>query len=58
MIAAWTAHAVPTDAPRHFGFRVANVSAAPIPTLSEWGLIVMMLLLLTAGSVVLLRVRG
>ncbi|MGB2984261.1 MAG: hypothetical protein WBE26_00115 [Phycisphaerae bacterium] len=31
---------------------------APIPTVSEWGLIVMMLLLLTAGSLVIKKVSG
>ena len=41
------------------GFRVAEVSeqAAPIPTVSQWGLSVMALLVLTAGTLVYAR-RG
>ncbi|MCK4658289.1 MAG: IPTL-CTERM sorting domain-containing protein [Phycisphaerae bacterium] len=35
---------------------VSVVRSAPsIPTVSEWGLIVMMLLILTAGSIVFMR---
>ena len=34
------------------GFRVAS-PAQPIPTVSEWGLVAMMLLMLTAGTIVL-----
>ena len=43
----------------NFGPMVDNVSvvrsAPSIPTVSEWGLIVMMLLILTAGSIVFMR---
>ena len=37
-------------------FGCAN--AGPIPTVSEWGLLVMTLLILTAGTVVLMRRRA
>jgi len=41
------------------GFRVARVYAqAPIPALSEWGLVVMVLIILTAGTLALVRRRG
>ncbi|MCH7885117.1 MAG: IPTL-CTERM sorting domain-containing protein [Planctomycetes bacterium] len=43
---------VPTDEAMHIGFRVAG-SAQPIPTVSEWGLVAMVLLMLTAGTIVL-----
>jgi formylglycine-generating enzyme required for sulfatase activity len=39
------------------GFRVADVSVPPIPTVSEWGLVATTLLVLSAGTVVLLRRR-
>jgi len=43
---------------RDFGFRVAEVSEqAPIPTVSEWGVVTMALLVLTAGTLVYAR-RG
>ena len=39
------------------GFRVAKVSDLAIPTLSEWAVVSMTLLLLTAGTIVYGRVR-
>ncbi len=44
----------------HFGQGMIGsitVNAAPIPTVSEWGLIIMTLLLLTAGTIVIARRR-
>jgi len=49
----------PTDEVNDFGFRVANVPApdSGIPTVSEWGMVAMALLVLSAGTVMLLRRR-
>lgn len=47
----------PTFGNFNFGFRVASPVSQAIPTLSEWGLAAMMLLMLTAGTVVFMRRR-
>jgi formylglycine-generating enzyme required for sulfatase activity len=44
---------VPTFEERDVGFRVASEVPEPIPTVSEWGLIIMAVLVLAAGVVVL-----
>jgi hypothetical protein len=39
------------------GFRLVESFQSPIPTVSEWGLVVMTLLVLTAGTLVFRRSR-
>ena len=52
-------HFEPTFEYYGLGFRLAQASEAePIPTVSEWGVIVMALLLLTAGTATLSRKRS
>ncbi len=58
--AAHRSRRYPGDETYDSGFRVAEVGIPqppPIPTLSEWGLVAMTLLVLTGGTIVLLRRR-
>ena len=51
--AAYRGNLHPSYGGQVFGFRVAEVSEpGPVPTVSEWGLVAMALLLLTAGTLV------
>ncbi len=57
--AAYRASGNPTVAFSVSGFRVAEVSEqAPVPAVSEWGVVTMALLVLTAGTVLLARRRA
>jgi formylglycine-generating enzyme required for sulfatase activity len=57
MLAGIRYYADPINGYIGIGFRIARVHA-PIPTVSEWGLVVMLLLVLGAGTVVLARRRA